>query len=85
MLWWGKHPPFYTRPPFFLPDRVRLGVPILPVEGASELTCTTMHGFFKKIRRTDPPTVLHGEAQVRDAGLGSRPGSTALPVGNVFS
>ncbi len=32
----GANTPPYTRPPFFLPDRVRLGVPILPVQGASE-------------------------------------------------
>ena len=38
----GQTPPLDTRPPFFLPDRVRLGVPILPVQGASELTAGEM-------------------------------------------
>ena len=52
MLWWGKHPPLYS-PPFFLPDRVRLGVPILPVQGASELTCTMMHGFCYQLIRVE--------------------------------
>ena len=46
-------PPPYTRLPFFLPDRVRLGVPILPVQGASELTCTTMHGFCYQLIRVE--------------------------------
>ena len=49
----GQTPPLDTRPPFFLPDRVRLGVPILPVQGASELTCTTMHGFCYQLIRVE--------------------------------
>ena len=53
MLWWGKHPPLILAPPFFLPDRVRLGVPILPVQGASELTGTTMHGFCYQLIRVE--------------------------------
>ena len=46
-------PPLILAPPCFLPDRVRLGVPILPVQGASELTCTTMHGFCYQLIRVE--------------------------------
>ena len=48
----GQTPPLILAP-FFLPDRVRLGVPILPVQGASELTCTTMHGFCYQLIRVE--------------------------------
>ena len=49
----GQTPPLILAPPLFLPDRVRLGVPILPVQGASELTGTTMHGFCYQLIRVE--------------------------------
>ena len=43
----------YTRPPFF--SRIEFGweFPILPVQEASELTCTTMHGFCYQLIRVE--------------------------------
>ena len=54
MLWWGNPPPPpLTRPPFF--SRIEFGweFRILPVQGASELTGTTMHGFCYQLIRVE--------------------------------
>ena len=48
------HPPPYTRPPFFLPDRVRLGVPKNRADGQLRVVKLGSPRRLKTIFRTNP-------------------------------
>ena len=48
----GQTPPLYS-PPLFSPGSSSAGSSDSPRQGASELTCTTMHGFCYQLIRVE--------------------------------